>query len=72
MWPRRLMDLLSDEEGVDWDEKVENRLVINELGSRAAYQQIYTSFPTCPTDLSPVGSTGPSPAAAHSAGSKTS
>jgi hypothetical protein len=40
VWPRHLMDLLSDEEGVDWDEKVENRLVIDDLGSRAAYQDM--------------------------------
>ncbi|HEY3881047.1 MAG TPA: UPF0158 family protein [Trebonia sp.] len=40
VWPRHLMDLLSDEEGVDWDKKVENRLVIDELASRAAYQDI--------------------------------
>lgn len=72
MWPRHLMDLLSDEEGVDWDENVENRLVINELGSRAAYHQIYDFISDLPDGPLARRLDRPSPAAAHSAGSKTS
>jgi hypothetical protein len=34
VWPCHLMDHLSDEEGIDWDKKVENPLVIDDLGSR--------------------------------------
>jgi Uncharacterised protein family (UPF0158) len=37
---RLLVRVSDDEEGVDWDEKVENPLVIDGLGSRAAYQDM--------------------------------
>ena len=40
VWPGHVVDYLRDNEGVDLDEKIENPLGIDNLGSRAAYRDM--------------------------------
>jgi hypothetical protein len=38
VWPQSVIETLRECEGPDWDEKIENSLSIDSLGSHAAYQ----------------------------------
>jgi hypothetical protein len=40
VWPSHAMDYLRDDEGVDFDEKVENPLWLDNRGSRDAFQDM--------------------------------
>jgi len=40
VWSQSVIEMLSDVEGPDWDEKIEKRLSIDSLGSHAAYRDM--------------------------------